>query len=202
VTTSSPQDPANPNPRHLATTTATTPSGSNEMASWAFKGWVALCDYLNEGGKGRVLRPQRARAVPEHAAEQRRRRPAPAHRFQTLVPVSNDVLQYYFGVTARTNNSGYGRTNLDAGAVSLVAGGRFDGLAPCTVDTGSGNDPNQDVDRIGLPRAKSLTRLRSWSGVAVQKPLRRVRRARPARPAAPSSSPARCPVPGSRSCAR
>jgi hypothetical protein len=133
-----PQDSTNPNPRHLATATATTPSGSTEMASWAFKGWIARRDYLNEGGKvvfsGRnahvpflstppnppsnsagglnATGPYNYRTdqvygffyPPNNGGDDRR----PHTAFQTLVPVSNDVPQYYFGVTARTNDSGYG----------------------------------------------------------------------------------------------
>jgi hypothetical protein len=94
---------------------------------------------------------------PNNAGDDRR----PHTAFQTLVPVSNDVLQYYFGVTARTNDSGYGRSNRNAGPINPIAGGIFDGMGPITVDTASGNDPNEDVNRINLPRAKSLTRLRS-----------------------------------------
>ena len=54
-------------------------------------------------------------------------------------------------------------------------GGLFDGMAPITLDTGSGNDPNQDVNGTAQPRAKSPTRLRTYSSVAAQKPLRQER---------------------------
>jgi hypothetical protein len=200
-----PQDPTNPNPRHLATATATSPSGSTEMASWAFKSWIALRDYLNEGGKvvfaGRnahvpflstppdppsnsagglnATGPYEYRSdqvygffyPPNNAGDDRR----PHTAFQELIEVSNDVLQYYFGVTARTHDSGYGRSNFDASPVTPVTGGLFDGMGPITLGTGADNDPNQDVGGASLPRAKSPTRLRNWSGVAVQKPFRQER---------------------------
>ena len=37
---------------------------------------------------------------------------------------------------------------------------------------GSGNDPNEDANGINAPRAKSPTRLRNWSGISPQEPLR------------------------------
>jgi hypothetical protein len=190
-----PQDPAHPNARHLATSTTTGASGSTEMASWSFKGWIALRDYMNEGGKvvfsGRnALQPfintstglnstgpyeYRSDPVygffypPDNAGDDRR----PHTAFQDLIPVSNDVAQYYFGATVR--QGGYGTTTFNASQVLPATTGIFAGMAPITLDTGSGNDPNQDVNGISLPRAKSPTRLRNWSSLAAQKPLRQER---------------------------
>ena len=45
-------------------------------------------------------------------------------------------------------------------------------MAPFTPDAGSGNDPNQDADGITAPRAKSPMRLRNWSGISPNEPLR------------------------------
>ena len=188
-----PQDATNPNPRHLPT--PTTGSGSTEMASWSFKAWIALRDYLNEGGK--VLFAGRNAHVPflgtstglntysgltyrtdqfygffyppNNSGDDRR----PHTAFQELVDVSNDVEQYYFGATAR--QGGYGTTTFNASQVLPATGGLFDGMAPITLDTSSGNDPNQDVNGVAQPRAKSPTRLRNWSSVAAQKPLRQER---------------------------
>jgi zinc carboxypeptidase/Big-like domain-containing protein len=188
-----PQDASNTNGRYLPT--ASTVAGSTEMASWSFKAWIALRDYLNEGGK--VLFAGRNGHVPflgtstglntysglqyrtdqfygffyppNNAGDDRR----PHTAFQELVDVSNDVEQYYFGTVAR--QGGYGTTTFNASAVNPAAGGLFDGMAPITLDTGSGNDPNQDVNGVAQPRAKSPTRLRTWSSVAVQKPFRQER---------------------------
>jgi hypothetical protein len=190
-----PQDPENTDPRHLATSTTTGASGSTEMASWSFKGWIALRDYLNEGGKvvfsGRnsiqpfiststglnATGPYNYRSdqvygffyPPDNAGDDRR----PHTAIQRLIPVSNDVAQYYFGAAVRT--AGYGSATFDASSVLPATGGLFEGMAPITLDTGSGNDPNQDVNGISLPRAKSPTRFRNWSSLAVQKPLRQER---------------------------
>jgi Zinc carboxypeptidase/Collagen triple helix repeat (20 copies)/Bacterial Ig domain len=190
-----PQDALNPDPRHLATSTATGPSGSTEMASWSFKSWIALRDYLNEGGKvvfsGRnAIQPFLPTSTglnatgpydyrsdqaygffypPDNAGDDRR----PHTAFQELIPVSNDVAQYYFGATVR--QGGYGTTTFNASQVLPQTGGIFEGMAPIALDTGSGNDPNQDVNGVSLPRAKSPTRFRNWSSLAVQKPLRQER---------------------------
>ena len=45
-------------------------------------------------------------------------------------------------------------------------------MAPFTPDAGSGNDPNEDANGINAPRAKSPTRLRNWSGISPNEPLR------------------------------
>ena len=52
----------------------------------------------------------------------------------------------------------------------------FAGIAPFTVDTAAGNDPTQDLDGSATPRTKSVTRLRTLTGIlsnaALQQPLR------------------------------
>ena len=106
---------------------------------------------------------------PNNSGDDRR----PHTAFQELVDVSNDVEQYYFGAAAR--QGGYGTTTFNASQVLPATGGLFDGMAPITLDTSSGNDPNQDADGIAQPRAKSPTRLRNWTSLAVQKPLRQER---------------------------
>ena len=78
---------------------------------------------------------------PNNSGDDRR----PHTAFQELVDVSNDVEQYYFGATAR--QGGYGTTTFNASQVLPATGGLFDGMAPIVLDTGSGNDPNQDVER-------------------------------------------------------
>ena len=48
-------------------------------------------------------------------------------------------------------------------------------MAPFTVDTAAGNDPTQDLDGNATPRAKSITRLRTFTSVlspVLQQPLR------------------------------
>jgi Zinc carboxypeptidase/Bacterial Ig domain len=187
-----PQDATNTDARHLATPTASEPSGSNEMSLWSFQGWIALRDYLNEGGKlvfaGRnahnpfldtstglndltdyAYRSPRVFGFfypPDNAGDDRR----PHTAYQELIDVSNDVEQYYFGAVAL--QGGYGSTQFNASRVLPRAGSIFDGMGPIVVDTGSGNDPNQDANGVAMPRAKSPLRMRDWSGVAVQKPLR------------------------------
>ena len=187
------------------------------MASWSFKAWIALRDYLNEGGKLVFRRSQRARAVPRHAAQpavQQRRRPERYRPRTTTGPISSTgsstrpTTPATTGArTPRSRSSspspttsssttsgpprgprlGYGTPTLDAGR-SARAGGLFDGMAPFTLDTSSGNDPNQDVNGIAQPRAKSpdpaadlvaASRRRSRcarSGSSSTSPVRRRRR--------------------------
>ena len=59
--------------------------------------------------------------------------------------------------------------------MTAKAGGLFDGMAPFTLDTAAGNDPNEDAAGAPAPRAKSPTRLRNWASLSVQEPLRQER---------------------------
>ena len=60
--------------------------------------------------------------------------------------------------------------------VAPSATGIFAGVAPFTVDTAAGNDPNTDAaGTTPVPRAKSVTRLRTLSSVTSQQPLRQER---------------------------
>jgi hypothetical protein len=189
-----PQEPSVDDPRHLATPTASSPSGSDEMALWSFQSWIALRDYLNEGGK--VVYAGRNAHQPfldtstalNDLTDYSYRSPQfygfnyPANPFiddqvkhtahQELIDVSNDVEQYYFGAVA--NQGGYGSTSttFNSGAIAPRAGSIFDGMGPIVLDVSSGNDPNQDANGVSMPRAKLPLRFRNWSSVAAQKPLR------------------------------
>jgi hypothetical protein len=164
------------------------------MAVWSFQSWIALRDYLNEGGK--VVYAGRNAHQPfldtstalNDLTDYSYRSPQfygfnyPANPFvddqekhtahQELIDVSNDVEQYYFGAVA--NQGGYGSTSstFNSGAIAPKPGSIFDGMGPITLDISSGNDPNQDANGISMPRAKLPLRMRNWSSVAAQKPLR------------------------------
>ena len=102
----------------------------------------------------------------------------PGTAFQRYRDISNDTWQNYLGAVGR--QGGYGTTTFPAGtAVAIKAGSIFEGMdpatTPLTIDSGSGNDPNQDVSGITQPRAKLPTRLYNWSGITPNEPLRQER---------------------------
>ena len=53
-----------------------------------------------------------------------------------------------------------------------AAGSLFAGMTPFTVNTAAGNDPTQNADGTPLPLAKSPLRLRNWTSVSPNEPLR------------------------------
>jgi hypothetical protein len=194
-----PQDASETNPRHLSTPTSQ--SGSYTLAPWAHKTMIALRDYLNEGGK-LVVGGRNAHQWPIGSTSLSATGPyqwtpdkvfgffypdnnagdddLPGTAFQRSRGISNDTWQNYLGVVGRATaggsaSSGYGNSALDAEAMTAKAGGIFDGMAPFTLDTAAGNDPNQDAGGAPAPRAKSPTRLRNWSSISVQEPLRQER---------------------------
>ena len=102
----------------------------------------------------------------------------PGTAFQRYRDISNDTWQNYLGAVGR--QGGYGTTTFAAGtAVAIKAGSIFEGMDPATmpltIDSGSGNDPNQDVNGTNQPRAKLPTRLCNWSGITANEPLRQER---------------------------
>ena len=192
-----PQDTTETNARHLLTNT--TQSGSTRLASWAHKTMLAMRDYLNEGGKALVA----GRNIHQWPTQSRSLADTPAYQwapdeipgffyppngggdddlpgtaFQRYRDISNDTWQNYLGAVGR--QGGYGTTTFPAGtAVEIKAGSIFEGMSPATmpltIDSGSGNDPNQDVNGSAQPRAKLPTRLYNWSGITPNEPLRRER---------------------------
>ncbi|HWM10406.1 MAG TPA: hypothetical protein VNO82_13730, partial [Solirubrobacteraceae bacterium] len=192
-----PQEVTETNARHL--TNATTQSGSTILASWAHKTMLAMRDYLNEGGKaivaGRNVHqwPTQTRSLtdtpqydwapdqlpgffypPGNAGDDN----LPGTAFQRYRDISNDTWQNYLGAVGR--QGGYGTTTFASGpAVEIEPGSMFTGMDPATlpltIDIGSGNDPNQDVNGITQPRAKLPTRLYNWSGITPNEPLRQER---------------------------
>jgi hypothetical protein len=189
-----PQDAAETNPRYLSSGTAF--SGSNVVSQWAAKGWFNLRDYLNEGGKvvldGRNVNTTFASPTtgvsdystflfnpdqfygfnypPNNAGDDDR----PGTAFIRPHNINNDIEQYFFGVGQR--QGGYGTATYDGAPVGPVATGIFAGLAPFSVDTAAGDDPNQDAAGNPAPRAKSITRLRTLSSITTpQQPLRQER---------------------------
>ena len=189
-----PQEPAETNARYASTATAF--GGSTVVASWAVKGWFELRDYLNEGGKavldGRNVNTTFASTStsltaysdfqfyadplygfnypPNVGGDDDR----PGTAYLRPHDVNNDIEQYFFGVASRAG--GYGSTTYNAAPVAPVGSGIFAGVAPFTVDTAAGNDPNTDAaGTTPAPRAKSVTRLRTLSSVTSQQPLRQER---------------------------
>ena len=186
-----PQDATETNPRYLST--ATQQSGSQTLASWAHKTMIAMREYLNEGGKavvaGRNIHqwptggtglsttgpydwaPDKLPGFfyPENNAGDD---DLPGTAFQRYRDISNDTWQNYLGVVGRGTGSGYGASTYNGLAISPTTGSIFSGMAPFTPDAGSGNDPNEDANGISAPRAKAPTRLRNWSGISPQEPLR------------------------------
>jgi Zinc carboxypeptidase len=186
-----PQDATETDARHLATATAQ--AGSMRLASWAHKTMLALRDYLNEGGKavvdGRNIHQWPIGNTSLSATGPYQWAPdklpgffypennggdddLPGTAFQRYRGISNDTWQNYLGAVGRGTGSGYGQSTYNGQPIEPVAGSIFAGVGPITVDSGSGNDPNQDANGVPAPRAKSPTRLRNWSGISVQEPLR------------------------------
>ena len=189
-----PQEATETSARHLPS--ATQQSGSTILASWAHKTMLAMRDYLNEGGKavvaGRNIHqwPTQTRSLtdtpqydwapdqlpgffypPGNAGDDN----LPGTAFQRYRDISNDTWQNYLGAVGR--QGGYGTTTFAPGtAVTIAPGSIFAGMDPATmpltIDTGSGNDPNQDVNGVTQPRAKLPTRLYNWSGITANGPLR------------------------------
>ena len=188
-----PQEATETSPRHLPG--ATQMSGSTILASWAHKTMIAMRDYLNEGGKaivaGRNIHqwPTQQRSLsdtpqydwapdqlpgffypPGNAGDDN----LPGTAFQRYRDISNDTWQNYLGAVGR--QGGYGTSTFASGpAVEVEPGSVFEGMDPITIDIGSGNDPNQDVNGVAQPRAKLPTRLYNWSGITPNEPLRQER---------------------------
>jgi hypothetical protein len=63
-------------------------------------------------------------------------------------------------------------TKFDGAPVTPAAGSLFAGMTPFTVNTTPGNNPAQNADGTPLPLAKSPLRLRNWTSVSPNEPLR------------------------------
>jgi hypothetical protein len=186
-----PQDATETDPRYMAT--ATQQSGSQRLASWAHKTMIAMRDYLNEGGKA-IVAGRNIHQWPTGGTGLSTTGPydwapdklpgffypennggdddLPGTAFQRYRDISNDTWQNYLGVVGRGTGSGYGASTYNGLAISPTTGSIFSGMAAFTPDAGSGNDPNEDANGVNAPRAKSPTRLRNWSGISPQEPLR------------------------------
>lgn len=199
-----PQDPSQPNARHLPDPSSPDAAGSQVMSDWAHHAMIQLRDFLNEGGKmvvaGRNVHQTFTAADP--IVGSREREPSLSNTgpiqwapdpvdfffyppnnssdddmvgtaFRRYRGISNDTWQNYLGAVGR--QGGYGPGTFDGQAAAPKDGGLFVGMAPIAIDAGSGNDPNQDANGVSSPRAKSPTRLRNWSGISPQEPLRQER---------------------------
>jgi hypothetical protein len=96
----------------------------------------------------------------------------PGTAWQRSRAISNDTWQNYLGVVGRQSGAGVEATKFDTARVTPKAGSLFDGIAPFTVDTTAGNDPNEASEATPLPLAKSPLRLRNWSSISANEPLR------------------------------
>ncbi|HEY6890277.1 MAG TPA: M14 family zinc carboxypeptidase, partial [Solirubrobacter sp.] len=189
-----PQDPGLTNYRRLSS--ATTLTGDTLISQWGAKGWFNLRDYLNEGGKvvidGRNAHQTFASSSTSataysgyqfnpdpfygfnYPADNLGDDNRPGSAFIRQHQVNNDIEQYFFGVGSRTG--GAGTTTYNTAPIAPTANSIFAGVAPFTVDTAAGNDPTQDLDGNATPRAKSITRLRTFTSVlsspSLQQPLR------------------------------
>jgi hypothetical protein len=193
-----PQDPTNTNPRRIAT--ATTQTGSQEMAPWAHKVMLELREYANNGGKLLVDGRNVHQTFTSSSSSLSATGPytwtpdklfgffypdnnagdddLPGTAWQRSRTISNDTWQNYLGVVGR--QSGVGVTlqttansnnpNIQGYPVAAKAGGIFDGMAPVTLDEGSTSDPNQNADGSPFPQPRIPLRLRNWG--ASNEPLR------------------------------
>ena len=188
-----PQDPTNTNPRRP--TSATAQTGSLEMAPWAHKVMLELRDYANEGGKllidGRNVHqtftstsaslgatgpytwtPDKLFGFyypPNNSGDD----DLPGTAFQRSRTISNDTWQNYLGVVGRQGGTGATGTKFETGAVTPAPGSIFAGMEPFMVDATAGNDPTENADGSPNPLPKSPLRLRNWSSVSYNEPLRR-----------------------------
>ena len=194
-----PQEITEPNQRRAGTPNATTGAfgltGSLHLAQWGVRNAQNLRDYLNEGGKlvisgrnawvpftstGTGLQSysgygwwQDAQYGFDYPANQAGDDDRPHTAFFRELDVSNDFGQYFLGIAAR--QGGYGSTTYNAAAVNPATGGIFEGMPPVVLDTTPAGDPNETADNTPDPRAKSPTRLRAYSSVALQRPFRQER---------------------------
>ena len=187
-----PQDVSETSPRRL--TSATAQTGSQEMSPWSHHLMLEMRDYANEGGKLIVDGRNIHQAFTSTSASLSATGPyswtpdkifgfyypdgnqgdddLPGTAWQRSRTISNDTWQNYLGVVGRASGAGVTGTKFDTSPVTPKAGSLFDGMTPFTVDTTAGNDPNQNADGTPLPLAKSPLRLRNWSSISANEPLR------------------------------
>jgi hypothetical protein len=185
-----PQEATDTNPRRIAT--ATTQTGSQEMAPWSHKVMLELREYANNGGKlivdGRNVHqtftasgsslsatgpytwtPDKLFGFfypPNNEGDD----DLPGTAWQRSRGISNDTWQNYLGVVGRQSGVGVSLTNTANSANPLVtgfpvaptAGGIFAGMAPITLDESATDDPNQNADGTPLPQPRIPLRLRNW----------------------------------------
>jgi hypothetical protein len=193
-----PQDATDTNPRRIAT--ATTQTGSQEMAPWSHKVMLELREYANNGGKlivdGRNVHqtftasgsslsatgpytwtPDKIFGFfypPNNEGDD----DLPGTAWQRSRGISNDTWQNYLGVVGRQSGVGVALTNTANSANPLVtgfpvaptAGGIFAGMPPITLDESATDDPNQNADGTPLPQPRIPLRLRNWG--PTNEPLR------------------------------
>ncbi|HEY6891679.1 MAG TPA: M14 family zinc carboxypeptidase [Solirubrobacter sp.] len=193
-----PQDTTETNPRRIAT--ATTQTGSQEMAPWAHKVMLELREYANNGGKllvdGRNVHqtftasgssltatgpytwtPDKLYGFfypPNNAGDD----DLPGTAWQRSRGISNDTWQNYLGVVGRQSGVGVtlqttansGNPNIAGYPVAPATGGLFAGMAPIALDEGSTDDPNQNADGTPFPQPRIPLRLRNWG--PTNEPLR------------------------------
>ena len=185
-----PEDVANTNPRRP--TSATSQTGSYEMAPWAHKIMLELREYANNGGKllidGRNVHQTFTSTSTSLSAtgpytwtpdklfgfyyppDNQGDDDLPGTAWQRSRTISNDTWQNYLGVVGRQGGSGASGTKWDAAPVTPADGSLFAGMTPFTVDAAAGDDPTQNEDGTPNPLAKSPLRLRTWG--SSNEPLR------------------------------
>jgi hypothetical protein len=200
-----PEDPANSDPRRMTSATAQTGSQEMagwahhvmlELRDYANEGGKLIVDGRNvhqaftTGSRGNTLTatgpytwtPDQLygfKYLDNNAGDD----DLPGTAFQRSRGISNDTWQNYLGVIARQSGIGTslnpsqpdGNPVLTDLPIAPKAGGLFAGMAPITLDESSAGDPNQAADGSPLPQPKLPVRLRNWSAVSVNEPLRRER---------------------------
>src|SRR4051812_27956180 len=107
----------------------------------------------------------------------------PGTAFQRSRAISNDTWQNYLGVIARQSGIGTAPDGalpdvnpvLTDLPIAPKADGVFAGMGTITLDESASGDPNEGADGSPLPMRKLPVRLRTWSPVSYNEPLRRER---------------------------
>ena len=187
-----PQDVSLTDPRRPTSETAQT--GNYEMAPWAHKVMLELREYANNGGKLLVDGRNVHQPFTSTSASLSSTGPytwTPEKLFGFYYPPnnegdddlpgtawlrsrtsSNDTWQNYLGVIGRQGGNGVTGDKYDAAPVTPKPGSLFADMEPFTVDTAADDNPTQDAEGNPLPLPKSPLRLRNWTSVSPNEPLR------------------------------
>ena len=175
-------------------------TGSQHLTTTGVRNAQMLRNYMNDGGKvvysgrnGWVQQTSTGTGLQSYSgyswwqepvydfdypADQAGDDDRPHTAFFRELDISNDWSQWWLGIGAR--QGGVGTTTLNSAPVLPATGGLLDGMMPFSLDTSTGSggtlEPTQDpLTGEAQPRAKAPVRLRSISGVTLQRPFRQER---------------------------